>query len=76
MKARDLSASKKYHSSFTSVEELFAREPEQFWVCAKALDRDLQMSQANNTQVAHSLKQSTIVFLEQKVSAEIFSMNR
>ena len=51
---------KKYHSSFTSVEDLFAGEFKQFLGCAKTLGRDLQISEANNTQVTHSLKQSTI----------------
>ena len=51
---------KKHHSSFTSVEDLFAGEFKQFRGCAKTLGRDLQISEANNTQVTHSLKQSTI----------------
>ena len=32
---------KKHHSSFTSVEDLFAREFKQFQGCAKTLGRDL-----------------------------------
>ena len=71
---------KKHHSSFTSVEDLFASESEQFRGCAETLGRDLQISDnTHNTQVTHSLKQSTIiiwhtVFLEQEISTETFSM--
>ena len=34
---------KEYHSSFTSVEDLFAGEFKQFQGCAKTLGRDLQI---------------------------------
>ena len=53
----------KFHgSAFTSAVDVFARESQQFRACAKTLGRDLQISEGNNTQVRHTLKQSTIYY--------------